>query len=226
MHPGNMFVGEDGSLLPVDFGIMGRLDRKTRHYLADMLIGFLEGDYRRVADVHFEAGYVPSTQSREAFAQACRAIGEPIHGRPMNEISLARLLAQLFEVTERFQMETQPQLLLLQKTMLVSEGVGRRLDPDTNMWLLAQPLIEEWMRANRGPEARLREAATELADLARRLPALSTLVDRLSETVTADGLRLHPDTVEGLKGSGQGGGGRVWLLLTAAALGLIIGLLI
>jgi ubiquinone biosynthesis protein len=226
MHPGNMFVGEDGSLLPVDFGIMGRLDRKTRHYLADMLVGFLDGDYRRVADVHFEAGYVPRTQSREAFAQACRAIGEPIHGRPMNEISLARLLAQLFEVTERFQMETQPQLLLLQKTMLVSEGVGRRLDPDTNIWLLARPLIEDWMRTNRGPEARLREAATELADFARRLPALSSLADRLSETVTADGLRLHPDTVEGLKGSGQGGGGRGWLLLTAAALGLIIGLLL
>src|SRR5215469_14858536 len=134
LHPGNLFIDADGAIVVVDFGIMGRLDRRTRSYLADMLLAFLTGDYRRVAEVHFEAGYVPARQSLETFAQACRSIGEPILGRPINEISLGRLLAQLFQVTEQFQMETQPQLLLLQKTMVLAEGVGRLLDPSVNMW--------------------------------------------------------------------------------------------
>src|SRR6202162_3133721 len=121
-----------------------------------MLIGFLTGDYRRVAEVHFAAGYVPRGHSLDAFTQACRSIGEPILGRPLQEISIARLLAQLFQVTEQFEMETQPQLLLLQKTMVLIEGVGRRLDPDVNIWSLARPLVEEWMRDNRGPEALLK----------------------------------------------------------------------
>ncbi|MGH6990064.1 MAG: 2-polyprenylphenol 6-hydroxylase, partial [Stellaceae bacterium] len=124
MHPGNLFIDDSGALVVVDFGIMGRLDRTTRFYLADMLVGFLNGDYRRVAEVHFEAGYVPSEQSLDAFAQAARAIGEPIFGRPLQEISLGRLLAQLFQVTEQFAMETQPQLLLLQKTIVLVEGMG------------------------------------------------------------------------------------------------------
>ena len=136
LHPGNMFVDADGAIAVVDFGIMGRLDRDTRFYLADMLLGFLAGDYRRVAEVHFAAGYVPSQRSIDAFTQACRSIGEPILGRPLQEISVARLLAQLFEITEQFEMETQPQLLLLQKTMVVIEGVGRRLDPEINIWSL------------------------------------------------------------------------------------------
>ena len=154
MHPGNMFVDATGAIVAVDFGIMGRLDRTTRYYLADMLIGFLSGDYRRVAEIHFAAGYVPPDQSVDAFTQACRAIGEPILGRPLQDISVARLLAQLFQVTEQFGMETQPQLLLLQKTMVLVEGIGRRLDPEINVWTLARPLIEAWMRDNRGPEAR------------------------------------------------------------------------
>jgi ubiquinone biosynthesis protein len=223
MHPGNMFVGADGTLLPVDFGIMGRLDRRTRHYLADMLVGFLTGDYRRVADVHFDAGYVPRHQSRAAFMQACRAIGEPIIGRPMNEISLARLLAQLFEVTERFEMEAQPQLLLLQKTMLVAEGVGRRLDPDSNMWVVTRPLVEAWMIENRGPQAQFRDAAERMAETVRRIPELA---DGLSAMATADGLRLHPDTVAAMKAPASGGSRFRWPWLLAAALGgLLIGLL-
>jgi len=224
MHPGNMFVAGDGTLLPVDFGIMGRLDRPTRHYLADMLVGFLTGDYRRVADVHFDAGYVPRNQSRAAFTQACRAIGEPIIGRPMNEISLARLLAQLFEVTERFRMETQPQLLLLQKTMLVAEGVGRRLDPDSNMWVVTQPLIEAWMVENRGPQAQVREAAERMAATLRRLPELA---EGLSAMTGPEGLRLHPDTVAALRPPARGAAQSVWVWLVAAVLGgLLIGLLI
>jgi ubiquinone biosynthesis protein len=226
MHPGNMFVGADGTLLPVDFGIMGRLDRKTRHYLADMLFGFLNGDYAQVADVHFAAGYVPRDQSREAFMQACRAIGEPIKDLPLHEISVARLLAQLFEVTERFAMETQPQLLLLQKTMLVAEGVGRRLDPDTNMWVVAQPLIEAWMVENRGPQARLRQMAEDVALAVGSLPELARVASRVSLAITEDGLRLHPDSVRALRRQ-NGGGGAGWLLLLAGiGVGVILGLLL
>ncbi len=228
MHPGNMFVGADGTLLPVDFGIMGRLDRPTRHYLADMLFGFLQGDYGRVADVHFDAGYVPHGESRDSFMQACRSIGEPIARLPLHEISVARLLAQLFEVTDRFNMETQPQLLLLQKTMLVAEGVGRKLDPGTNMWVVAQPLIESWMIENRGPEARLRQAATDISDIAAGLPALARMASRLSETVTEDGLKLHPDSVAALRGEHEAGwrpSGRM-KLIGALVLGLLIGLLL
>jgi len=225
MHPGNMFVGADGTLLPVDFGIMGRLDRPTRHYLADMLFGFLQGDYGRVADVHFDAGYVPRGESRDSFMQACRSIGEPILRLPLHEISVARLLAQLFEVTARFNMETQPQLLLLQKTMLVAEGVGRKLDPDTNMWVVAQPLIEAWMIENRGPEARLRQAAGDLADIANGIPALARMASRLSETVTEDGFKLHPDTVAALRGETEAGwrpSGRM-MVVAALAIGVLIG---
>lgn len=178
LHPGNLFIASDGAIVAVDFGIMGRLDRKTRYYLADMLLAFLTGDYRRVAEVHFEAGYVPATQSREWFAQACRSIGEPILDRPLHEISLGKLLAQLFQVTKQFDMETQPQLLLLQKTMMLCEGVGRMLDPRVNMWLLARPLIEDWMRENRGPEARVIQAGKDAFGVFARLP---TLLDDLEK---------------------------------------------
>ena len=196
LHPGNLFIDASGAIAVVDFGIMGRLDRKTRHYLADMLLAFLTGDYRRVAEVHFEAGYVPPRQSLEAFAQACRSIGEPILGRPIAEISIGRLLAQLFQVTEQFQMETQPQLLLLQKTMVLAEGVGRLLDPTVNMWSLARPLIEAWMRENRGPEARLRDAAADVAAMLERLPGLVRDVQKLGAAITeGGGLPLHPDTL-------------------------------
>jgi ubiquinone biosynthesis protein len=199
LHPGNLFIDRDGAIVAVDFGIMGRLDRKTRHYLADMLLAFLTGDYARVADVHFEAGYVPPNQSRTAFAQACRAIGEPILGRPLHEISLGRLLAQLFQVTEQFAMETQPQLLLLQKTMVVAEGVGRLLDPTVNIWLLARPLIEVWMRENRGPEARIKDAALDAFEAFERLPALLRSIERAATMIgEGDGLPLHRDSLTAL----------------------------
>jgi ubiquinone biosynthesis protein len=198
MHPGNLFVADDNAILAVDFGIMGRLDRRTRYFLADMLLGFLSGNYRRVAEVHFEAGYVPPDQSLEDFTQACRSIGEPLLGRPLTEISLGRLLAQLFEVTEQFHMETQPQLLLLQKTMLIAEGVGRRLDPSVNMWELAQPLIEDWMRRNRGPEARLRQSVETVAQAVAQLPRLIVGLDRVSTDLAEGGLKLHPDSLREL----------------------------
>jgi ubiquinone biosynthesis protein len=195
MHPGNMFVDASGAIVVVDFGIMGRLDRATRYYLADMLIGFLSGDYRRVAEIHFAAGYVPPDRSVDAFTQACRAIGEPILGRPLQEISVARLLAQLFQVTEQFGMETQPQLLLLQKTMVLIEGVGRRLDPEVNIWALSQPLIEAWMRDNRGLEAQLRQRLETVADMVERLPRLVQNLDALVGDMSRDGVVLHAESI-------------------------------
>ncbi|HEY4471440.1 MAG TPA: AarF/UbiB family protein, partial [Stellaceae bacterium] len=189
------FVDADGAIAVVDFGIMGRLDRDTRFYLADMLIGFLSGDYRRVAEVHFAAGYVPTSRSIDTFTQACRSIGEPILGKPLQEISVARLLAQLFEVTEQFDMETQPQLLLLQKTMVVIEGVGRRLDPEINIWALARPLIEEWMRDNRGPEARVRLGLETIADLVERVPRLVRNLDAMIADWSREGIVMHAETL-------------------------------
>lgn len=185
MHPGNVFVREDGGLMVIDFGIMGRLDRATREYLADMLLGMLTRDYELVADVHFRAGYVPAHQSRAAFSQAVRSIAEPILGKPLHEISLGRLLQQLFQITEAFEMETQPQLLLLQKTLLMAEGMGRRLDPTVNMWTLSQPLIEEWMRDHRGPEARLAGVLADVGDAALRLPRVLARMEALLEDRTS-----------------------------------------
>jgi len=220
MHPGNLFIDPDGAIVAVDFGIMGRLDRKTRFYLADMLVAFLRADYRRVAEVHFEAGYVPRDQSIDAFAQAARAIGEPIFGRPLAQISLGRLLAQLFHVTQQFEMETQPQLLLLQKTMVLAEGLGRLLDPTVNMWLLARPLIEDWMRENRGPEARLIDAASEAAKFLERLPTtLSRIEDTALIIAEEGGLPLHPETLEALakRGALELLGLPLWIIALALA---------
>ena len=196
MHPGNLFVDEDGSIVAVDFGIMGRLDRQTRRTLAEMLLGFLTRDYGRVADVHFEAGYVPKGYSRDLFMQACRSIGEPIFERPLNEISLARLLAQLFRITEQFGMETQPQLLMLQKTMLMTEGIGRALTPELNVWEVSRPLIEEWSLANLGPQARIVDGASDAGEFVQRMPGMALKAEKLVNDLASGGLKLHPDTVE------------------------------
>ncbi len=203
LHPGNLFVGSDGAIVAVDFGIMGRLDRRTRRYIGGILLGFLTGDYRRVAKIHFDAGYVPRHQSLDAFIQACRSIGEPILERPLGEISLARLLAQLFRVTEAFEMETQPQLLLLQKTLVVAEGVGRELNPEVNMWEMARPLIAEWVVENIGPEARIRDTASGMLASIERLPELLANVEAGAAMLAEGGLRLHPETVSALAGDGR-----------------------
>ena len=134
LHPGNLFVDKNGDIVAVDFGIMGRLDWNSRMYIAEILRGFLNEDYRHVAQVHFDAGYVPADKSVEAFTQACMAVARPIIGKPLNEISVAKLLGQMFKIAGEFEMETQPQLLLLQKTMMVTEGVGRMLNPNVNVW--------------------------------------------------------------------------------------------
>jgi len=211
-HPGNIFVNDKGGVVVVDFGIMGRLDEKTRIYLADMLAGFMAGDYMKVADLHFCAGYVPENQSRQDFAQACRAIVEPIFGLPLHEISIARLLSQLFQVTKKFEMEVQPQLLLLQKTLLVAEGVGRSLNPCVNMWQMTRLLIEDWVREHHGVEGRLRSAADELLSLAERPPELiRTVEDILAgivQNITKNGLKLHPDTLRHMEQGVETPGGR------------------
>lgn len=214
LHPGNLFVDKSGNLVAVDFGIMGRVDEKTRHFLAEMLLGFLNGDYRKVAEIHFAAGYVPAHKSVDAFTQAARSIAEPILGRPLHEISVARLLGQLFEVTETFAMETQPQLLLLQKSMLVAEGLGRRLDPTINMWELARPLIEGWMGSQLGVRARISQSVRGWAQSLERLPRLIDFAEHAALSMQSGGLKLHPDTVKAMTGrDGSSGPGfiRTWL---------------
>jgi ubiquinone biosynthesis protein len=174
MHQGNLFVDANGHLVVVDFGIMGRLSEGDRLFLAEILFGFITRDYTRVSQVHFDAGYVPRDQDVADFAQALRAIGEPIMGLAANEISMARLLTQLFEVTGQFNMVTQPQLLLLQKTMVVVEGVARTLNPELNMWVTAEPVVRSWIERKWGPSAswRVRESA---ASLVAWLPCCLTL---------------------------------------------------
>lgn len=210
MHPGNLFVADDGTIIAMDFGIMGRIDAATRRHLGEMLLGFLTRDYKRVAEVHIEAGYVPRGKDVGAFAQACRSIAEPILGKPMNEISLARLLGQLFQITETFEMQTQPQLLLLQKSMLLAEGVGRNLTPDVNMWELAQPLIEQWMVKELGPEGRIRDAVTDVAATLEKLPRLIDSIDAAALQIRSHGLRLDPETAAAIRGKPPGHQGRGW----------------
>jgi ubiquinone biosynthesis protein len=201
MHPGNLFVDDEGRLVAVDFGIMGRLGPKERRFLAEILFGFITRDYLRVAQVHFDAGYVPRHHSVESFAQAIRAIGEPIHNRTAEDISMAKLLTLLFEVTGLFDMRTRPELLLLQKTMVVVEGVARSLDPRLDMWTTADPVVREWIERNLGPIGKLQgaaEGATEIGRFVAQVPSLltraGTLVDQLDE-ITRDGLVLSPETV-------------------------------
>ncbi len=193
MHGGNAFVDRDGCIVPVDFGIMGRVDEATRGYLAELLVAFLRRDYRAVAEVQFRAGYVPADQSLEVFAQACRSIGEPIFGKPSHQISIARLLAHLLRVTEQFEMAVQPQLLLLQKTMLMAEGMGTRLNPKVNIWELAQPLIEEWMLTHFGPRATAERAFGELSRGLRRLPRA---LDNLQVTLEGERRRVERQSAE------------------------------
>jgi len=198
LHPGNLFVDGEGRLVAVDFGIMGRLDPAMRRFLAETLAGFLARDYMRVAQVHYDAGFVPPVHPIETFAQALRAVGEPIFGRTARDVSMARLLAQLFDTTYRFDMPAQPQLVLLQKTMVVVEGVARGLDPDFDIWESSRPVVEKWMLEQVGPEARLKEMSdgvNTLGRLARDLPQLLRNAELVSTMLADGGMRLHPDTV-------------------------------
>jgi len=178
MHQGNLFVDGKGNIIPVDFGIMGRLDKNNRKFLAEILYGFIKRDYIKVAEVHFQAGLVPQDASKEEFAQALRSVGEPIFGQTIKDISGGNLLAQLFEITEKFNMPTQPSLLLLQKNMVVVEGVARKLYPETNIWDISKPVLEEWLKSIKSPKASFDTALNTSAEIIKRIPNFPDLMDR------------------------------------------------
>lgn len=234
MHEGNLFVDAQGGLVAVDLGIMGRIGRKERRFLAEILYGFIRREYRRVAEVHIEAGYVPRIHSAEDFAQALRAIGEPIHGHRAADISMARLLNLLFEVTELFSMQTRPELILLQKTMVVVEGVARRLDPDFDMWSTAEPVVGDWIARHLGPVGRLEEAADALSALGRlagQVPELVARLERGSEALeryAGRGITLDPASVDRIGRAvahhARWRGVALWVLAIAAAAGAVAAL--
>jgi len=196
MHQGNLFVGKNGIIIPVDFGIMGRLDKNNRKYLAEILYGFIKRDYKKVAEIHFLAGLVPKETSKEDFAQALRSIGEPIFGQSVKNISGGKLLSQLFEITEKFNMQTQIQLLLLQKTMVVVEGVARKLDPETNIWDISRPVLEEWINEIKDPISKTTEVINEASEVFKRLPDLPIIMDKANDVMTliAEG-KFNPNTL-------------------------------
>ncbi|MDX2307681.1 MAG: 2-polyprenylphenol 6-hydroxylase [Hyphomicrobium sp.] len=229
MHQGNLFVEKSGTIVAVDFGIMGRLGPAERRFLAEILHGLITRDYRRAAEVHFWAGYVPPHHPVETFAQALRAIGEPIHGKTAEEISMADLLGQLFAYTEVFDMQTRPELILLQKSMVIVEGVARGLNPALNLWVAAEPIAKDWVESNLGAAGRLREAGEGASSLARvvgSLPAFVTEAEkgmRALGRMASDGVTLSPEGLEGLAKS-RGFTDRVKaaaLVVSAAALAAI-----
>ncbi len=177
MHQGNLKIAPNGDIIALDFGIMGHIDEYTRRVYAEILFGFIRKDYRRVAEVHFEAGYVPADQDVDEFARALRAVGEPIFGLDATKVSMGRLLSYLFEVTERFGMETRTELILLQRTMVVVEGVARSLNPQINIWQVARPIVENYIKDNIGPRALLRDLTRTVQVLARYGPRLPELAE-------------------------------------------------
>ena len=230
MHPGNLFIDAEGNLVPVDFGIMGRLGIKERRFLAEILYGFITRNAARVSEVHFEAGYVPAHQDPAVFAQALRAIGEPLMDKPAAEISMARLLTQLLQVTEQFDMRTQPQLLLLQKTMVVVEGVARTLNPQLNMWAASEPVVRGWIEERLGAQGRMEEAAVGAQAFGRLIAALPEVLGEAQLTAQMfaamaerGGIRLDPETLEDLAQAQQRHGlsGRIALWVGAIALAAI-----
>lgn len=194
MHQGNLKIAPDGTLVAMDFGIMGRIDEYTRRVYAEILIGFIRRDYKRVAEVHFEAGYVPADRDVDEFARALRAVGEPIFGMDASQISMGRLLAYLFEVTDQFGMETRTELLLLQRTMVVVEGVARSLNPHINIWSTARPVVERYIAENIGPKAFFRDMAKTARVLSRFGPRLPVLAEA---ALTREAHRMDPQTEHG-----------------------------
>ena len=189
LHQGNLFALRDGRVAAIDFGIMGRIDRRARLWLAEILYGLITGNYRRVAEIHFEAQYVPSHHNVAEFATALRAIGEPIRGLPVKQISVGRMLEGLFTITRDFDMQTQPHLLLLQKTMVMEEGVATALDPDINMWETSEPFLKEWLRGELGPEAYY---ADKIVDTVRAFKLIPDLIRRIDAAYPPAGAAPPP----------------------------------
>ncbi len=210
MHQGNLFVQADGTIAAIDFGIMGRIDRRARYWLAEILYGLTTGNYRRVAEIHFEAQYVPSYHSVDEFATALRAVGEPMRGKPVRELSVGQMLDGLFAITRDFDMQTQPHLLLLQKTMVMVEGLATALHPGINMWDVSGPFVKNWIRDELGPEAALADRLKEDTDTLLRLPSL---IRRLEERFPPKGGAPEPPPlpeVELVWERRQPGTGRGW----------------
>jgi ubiquinone biosynthesis protein len=216
MHQGNLFVTASGDIAAIDFGIMGRIDRQARTWLAEILHGLITGNYRRVAEIHFEAQYVPAHHNVAEFATALRAVGEPMRGKPVRELSVGGMLDGLFAITRDFDMQTQPHLLLLQKTMVMVEGVATALDPDINMWETSGPYVKEWMRTELGPEAKAADTLIETWRAIQRLPAL---LKRIEEAYPEKGGAPPPPPLTEVKLVRVGGGWRYAAVAVLAALG-------
>ena len=225
MHQGNLFVKADGTIVAIDFGIMGRIDRRARQWLAEILYGLTTGNYKRVAEIHFEAQYVPSYHSVEEFATALRAVGEPMRGKPVSELSVGQMLDGLFAITRDFDMQTQPHLLLLQKTMVMVEGIATQLDPQINMWDVSAPYVRGWIRDELGPESALAERIRSDTDTLLRVPAL---IRRLEEEYPPKGGAPEPAPLPHVelmweRGSGSGGGWGGYVLAAAIGAALVFG---
>ena len=184
MHQGNIFIDNNGHIVPIDFGIMGRLDKMSKRFLAEILFGFIQRDYRKVAEVHLIAGLVPKEVPIDDLAQALRSIGEPIFGQAVKDISGGKLLKQLFDVTEKFNMQTQPQLLMLQKTMVVVEGVARKLNPNTNIWTTSRPVLENWLKETKDPVTTINETIQTTSEVIKRLPEFPEIMDKANQALT------------------------------------------
>ena len=184
MHQGNIFIDNDGKIVPIDFGIMGRLDKMSKRFLAEILFGFIQRDYKKVAEVHLIAGLVPKEVPIDDLAQALRSIGEPIFGQKVKDISGGKLLKQLFDVTEKFNMQTQPQLLMLQKTMVVVEGVARKLNPETNIWTTSKPVLENWLRETKDPLNTINQTIQNTSEVIKRLPEFPEIMDKANQALT------------------------------------------
>ena len=184
MHQGNIFIDNSGQIVPIDFGIMGRLDKLSQRFLAEILFGFIQRDYKKVAEVHLSAGLVPKEVPVNDLAQALRSIGEPIFGQSVKDISGGKLLKQLFDVTEKFNMQTQPQLLMLQKTMVVVEGVARKLNPETNIWETSKPVLEKWLAETKDPINSINETLKDSVEAIKKLPNFPELMDKANQALT------------------------------------------
>ncbi len=216
MHQGNLFALPGNKIAAIDFGIMGRIDRRARVWLAEILYGLITGNYKRVAEIHFEAGYVPAHHNVAEFATALRAVGEPMRGLPVKDMSIGMMLDGLFSITRDFDMVTQPHLLLLQKTMVMVEGVATSLDPDINLWDSAAPFVREWIRTELGPEAKIADRLIEDVQTLARLPEL---VRRIEARYPAPGGEPPAPPLKQIEVVRIGGGWRYALLsmLSAAA---------
>ncbi len=229
MHQGNLFVTADGTIVAIDFGIMGRIDRRARQWLAEILYGLTTGNYRRVAEIHFEAQYVPSYHSVEEFATALRAVGEPMRGKPVSELSVGQMLDGLFAITRDFDMATQPHLLLLQKTMVMVEGIATQLNPGINMWDTAAPFVRNWIRDELGPEAAIAERLREDGATLLRIPELVRRIeDRFPARGGAPEAPPLPDIPLMWEKRGRQGASRIGMIAShcaAAGLGVVFYLL-